>query len=164
MKMKAVEANAAKSSCPRKPSDQKQGLEYSGVLGELRSKPGLLLRSVTVRWMPACSRRKTSSGHRSKNTGKHLPLGRKFSHLFSVRRALKDLLLDVSDETSEIQKMFSSDFSSTAALTACGKAHTATVFLSGDAVTVCLWLPVLPTRPPFSVLQFRIFQEVFSYF
>lgn len=164
MKKKAVEANSAMNSCPRKPSEQKRGLGHSGVLGQPHLQPGLLLRSVTVQWVPAGWRRKVSLDHRSKNTGKHLRLGQKFSLFFSVRRALKDLSPDMSDAMSEIQKMFSNDVSSAAALTAHGETHTVPVFLSGDTVTVCLWLPVSPTLPLFSVLQFRIFQEVFRYF
>lgn len=112
MKMKALEANSVKSSCIRKPSDQKEVLECLGVLGEPCAKPGLLLPSVTVQWVPAHSRRRTSLGHRSKTTGKHLPLGQKFSLFLPMGRALKDLSLGVSEAISEIQKTFPNDISS----------------------------------------------------
>lgn len=159
MKMKALEANSTKSSCIRKPSDQKQVLECSGVLGEPCSKPGLLLPSVTVQWVPARSRRRTSSGHRSKNIGKHLPLGQKFSLFLPVGGALKDL----SDEMSEIQKTFSNDISNSIVLTACGKAHMVTVSLS---VTLSPCACGCPCRRLILCSQcytpLRIYLEVFS--
>jgi len=46
-------------------------------------------------------------GHWSENAGKYLSVGQKFSLFFSARRPLKDLSLDLPDEMSEIQKMFS---------------------------------------------------------
>lgn len=161
MKMKALEANSVKSSCIRKPSDQKQVLECLGVLGEPCAKPGLLLPSVTVQWVPAHSRRRTSLGHGPKTTGKHLPLGQKFSLLLPMGRALKDLPLGVSDKMSEIQKTFSNGISSSVALMACGKAHTVTVSLS---VTLSPCACGCPCRHSSSVLcytPFRIFPEVF---